>query len=427
MFNEIRDELPIIVENLPSDIEKGRTYIINQTCPNNFTHSYFKYPCKFIPEIPRWAINTYLKEENGVVYDPFSGSGTTLLEAIINHHSAVGTEIDPIAKLIIKVKTTKLSSEEILLVDNYLEEILDKLSAKQKPNIIYNNINNIYHWFPEETVELLSLLKQEVEEIENNNVSDFLKLCFVSIIRRVSYADDVSPKPYVSNRIKKVPGNVADEFQKVVQKYLDDMRSFSNSSVQHSAVIVEGDALNAPKNIEVDLIVTSPPYINAFDYARTLRLENLWLSYATEDELRERKKKYVGTESLNVKCEEENLEILNDSELLRTYFNNILEVDKKRAMIVKRFFEDMKKNIIEMHSILKNEGRYCIVIGNSNIRGVEIESWKVLSEIGEKVGFSTETYFNYLIQNHRLRIPRGGKGGKINNDHILVLKKRRDV
>ena len=61
MFNEIKDESPIIVENLPSDIEKGKTYIINQSCPNNFTHSYFKYPCKFIPEIPRWAINTYLE------------------------------------------------------------------------------------------------------------------------------------------------------------------------------------------------------------------------------------------------------------------------------------------------------------------------------------------------------------------------------
>ena len=97
----------IEVETLPVSIKNGATYLIKQANPNSYTHGMFKYPCKFIPEIPRWGINKYLPDRNGVVFDPFSGSGTTLLEANLNGINAYGTEIDDVAKLIIKVKTTK--------------------------------------------------------------------------------------------------------------------------------------------------------------------------------------------------------------------------------------------------------------------------------------------------------------------------------
>ena len=72
--------------------------------------------------------------------------------------------------------------------------------------------------------------------------------------------------------------------------------------------------------------------------------------------------------------------------MLESYYNRIKQVDVKRALIVKKFFDDMRKNLMEMKKILVNNGRYCIVIGNNNIRSVEIESWKVLCEI-TKVGY----------------------------------------
>ena len=83
----------------------------------------------------------------------------------------------------------------------------------------------------------------------------------------------------------------------------------------------------------------------------------------------------------------------------------------------------MEDNLQSVYEHLKPGGHYVIVIGNSSIRNVEVESWRVLQQISELVGFKTETYFNYLIQNHYIRIPRGNKGGKINTDHVLVLKK----
>lgn len=58
MSNKVNNH--IIVESLPNDIEFGGSYIIAQANPNTYTHSFFKYPCRFIPEIPRWAIQKYL-------------------------------------------------------------------------------------------------------------------------------------------------------------------------------------------------------------------------------------------------------------------------------------------------------------------------------------------------------------------------------
>lgn len=171
------------------------------------------------------------------------------------------------------------------------------------------------------------------------------------------------------------------------------------------------------------MAITSPPYINAFDYARTMRLENLWLNTMTENELREKKKDYVGTESISIAEEEKNLAILDKSPMLKSYYYRIVEKDKKRALVVKKFFEDMEVNLKNVYQYLKPNGYYMIVIGNSTIRKVEIESWRVIQQISELVGFKTETYFNYLIQNPYIRIPRGNKGGKINVDHVLVLKK----
>ena len=113
------------VETLPDEIIQGATYFIRQSSPNSYTHGMFKYPCKFIPEIPGWGIRTCTRSREELVFDPFSGSGTTLLEANLQGFHACGTEIDDIAKLIIRVKTTRLKEEQMKLLDEEFQRILE--------------------------------------------------------------------------------------------------------------------------------------------------------------------------------------------------------------------------------------------------------------------------------------------------------------
>ena len=244
-----------------------------------------------------------------------------------------------------------------------------------------------------------------------------------SIIKKVSNADDTSPKPYVSNKIIKVPPTVEKEFTSVFRRYKQMMQELTHVKKMGNTVIIQGDALEFSVPLGIDLAITSPPYINAFDYGRTMRLENLWLDTLTEEMLREKKSQYVGTEKINTEEEKSELGILGKSDLLKVYYNQIAEQDEKRALIVKKFFEDMEDNLRCVYSQMNICGKYVIVIGNSTIRKVNVESWRVIEEIANKMGFKTVQHFNYIIQNPYIRIPRKGMGGKINKDYVLVLEK----
>lgn len=412
----------IEVESLPVDIQNGSTYLIKQANPNSYTHGMFKYPCKFIPEIPRWAINSFLSCKKGVIFDPFSGSGTTLLEANINGIDAYGTEIDDIAKLIIKVKTTVLDERQTNCLEQKYSELMGVISQSDA-KAFRPRIDNLEHWFCESTINELGRMKVYIDNIDDADVRDFFRLCMVSIIKRVSNADDTSPKPYVSGKVKKIPPTVEKEFTSVFRRYKQMITELSGIENMGRTNIIDGDALKFLVPEKIDLAITSPPYINAFDYGRTMRLENLWMATLTEEKLREKKSLYVGTEKINVKQEKSELAILEKSSLLKSYYYDIVEKDEKRALIVKKFFEDMQDNLNSVYRQMNEGGKYVIVIGNSTIRKVNVESWKVIEEIANDIGFKTIQYFNYIIQNPYIRIPRKGMGGKISKDYVLVLEK----
>ena len=307
MSNQVR----ILVDELPMDICEDAIYEINQPNPNTYTHGFFKYPCKFIPEIPKWAIRKYCsKDGTGTVLDPFAGSGTTLLEASLAGISSIGAEIDEIAKLIIKVKSTKLNEEEISILHGWVGNITEKMESHDytDEDKILPLINNLNHWFRDDILDDLGYLYKSLMELGNENIRDFLLICMASIIKKVSNADDISPKPYVSNNVIKNPPAVSVAFADIVNKYVVGLKELSECDL--AEIVVDGDATHiAAEDNSISVAITSPPYINAFDYVRTLRLENLWLQMATEDELREKKKLYLGTESIKVKVECENLQI----------------------------------------------------------------------------------------------------------------------
>ena len=404
-------------KSIPIHINNNDEYLILQQNPNTYTHGYFKYPCKFIPEIPNWFFKKYLKKGDAVI-DPFAGSGTTLLEASIHGINSFGIEISKFSNLLIHVKTTKLNSLEIDFIKQFIKNI--NLNIEYK----FPNINNLEHWFEEDNLTKLAIIKANIDDIKNTNIKNFFKICFSAIIRRCSKADNVSPKPYISSKIKKIKLNPYTEFEKVINTYIKGNISFTDNNINLSKTeTIIGSAIKFNIEKKFDAAITSPPYINAFDYVRILRLETLWLGLSNEDELRESKKNYVGTESLSIKISLE-MSILDESKLLKDYYHELNVIDKKRAHVLLNFFNDMKSNLNSIYKSLKDGGVYAIVIGNSMIRGIEIESWKVLQEIGENNGFSTDIHFSYIIRNHYLRIDRKKFGGKINSDFVLVLRKR---
>ena len=101
------------MDELQLQIQNGNTYL---------THGYHPYPCKFIPKLPRSIINKYTKQGDWVL-DPFSGSGTTLVEATILSRNGVGIDLNPVAALSTRVKTTALKESDIDQIRSIMEKI----------------------------------------------------------------------------------------------------------------------------------------------------------------------------------------------------------------------------------------------------------------------------------------------------------------
>lgn len=102
-----------------SDIPRSET--------RELTHSYHLYPAKFIPQLARAFINEYT-DEGGFIWDSFCGSGTLNLEALRTNRNSVGTDINHIAVLISRVKTTPLNPEKL---EAYVEELVQNIEKKK--------------------------------------------------------------------------------------------------------------------------------------------------------------------------------------------------------------------------------------------------------------------------------------------------------
>ena len=81
-------------KELPKVIPNNSQVSIDTNVVTPLTHGFHKYPGKFIPQIPEWAIKNYLSDREQVVLDPFVGSGTTLVESTVFGYDSFGIDID---------------------------------------------------------------------------------------------------------------------------------------------------------------------------------------------------------------------------------------------------------------------------------------------------------------------------------------------
>jgi len=423
----------IEVEEIPTNPKMGDCFVIKGVGISDHTHGIFKYPCKFIPHIPRWFISKYsnsLTKDYGIL-DPFMGSGTSLVESSLLGFKSYGVDIDPLSKLLSKVKTTKLTLDEISILKKSISDIRARIKLKvpvKKLASYKPKFKNIEYWFSSQAIIDLTLLKYLITEQFNENKSqkilDVLQVTLASIIRKASLADEQSPKPYISSRIIKKRIDIFSLFLSNAEKNIISISAFSKSTKIKQTKIVGYDARKIEKKgiakQQIHLAITSPPYINAFDYVRSLKLENYWLFDISDKEISDLQDLQIGTEKISLrtgKIIKFNIDLLDES------IKKIELLDKKRAFIVSAFFESMNSNLASVYNLLIKDGYYCIVVGNSVIRGINISTSDFLIELAKKNKFKFVLNFSYVIRNRYLRIPRSGRGGFIPSDHILVFKK----
>ena len=414
---QVDGEIPV---GLP--LNDGDRFLFISYDQSHLTHGLHKYPAKFFPELPRWLIKRY-SQENDMILDPFSGSGTTNVEALLLKRHSVGIDIDPFSRFISTVKVTPLAEKELIEAQESLFNAVEDyqpalVSESDIPSFPYRD-----NWFNREIILELAYLKKAIKSLDKSeHVKDFFKVCFSSIIRSVSNADDNCTRTVIRKVLKKQvnPSDALRKFVETVLVKVPKMIEFSQNVPQDITVNFPED-MDA-RNIKYDtgtfdLVLTSPPYANAVDYPRTHQLELYWLGFANST-LTPLKKKHVGTESVSSQDYRTRHQI--GVEAADSVIEKIFEKDPRRAYIAFKYLDDMQKNLSEVYSALRDGGRYIVVVGNNRIRGQLFESWKYLMTLAKNIGFDIENYFGSEIIKHFIKVPREER---INTDWILVLRK----
>lgn len=385
----------------------------SRTETSYLTHGYHRYPAKFIPQLAARVIKEN-SQAGDLVCDPFMGSGTTLVEAIVNGRRAYGTDINPVAVLIAKAKTTPIEPAKLLgethEIFSYIQAALQKekgqaLLAETSFDQSIPKHDRIDYWFPEKQKLQLALILARIRNMKDPAIQTFLLCSFSNILKGCSIWMMKSVKP--TRDWHKKPALPYQSFmlqtKRMMKKNLEFWEVLGGRKVYCTVDNKDARKLSL-KDDSTTLIVTSPPYVTSYEYADLHQLTALWLEYA--DDLKEFRSKFIGS----IQKEDGELELY--SNLARETVEKLRIKDKKEATGAERYFFEMQECFEEMHRVLKPKGRAAIVIGNTDLKKVEIKNAEIFIQTMEKIGFKTYNIIKRQIPSKILPLTRDEKTGK---------------
>jgi DNA modification methylase len=370
---ESKEKIKTILDTINWDFKDFQTQYL--------THKFHSYPARFIPQIPKTFIKLFTKEKD-IVVDPMCGCGTANVEAFLNNRNSIGNDFNPLACIIAKVKTRIISPERIKILYKKIAELRRLVSSDHRRYEYQKKLprRNISNLFNREMINELCMIKDGLDELKSKE--DIYELGLVALSSTIwSFIEN-------ENGI-----DIFDSFYRKVNMMINIINELRIQLKEIPSVeIIKGDArkLNIDSNL-ADLIVTSPPYVNALDYYRVHMYNMLWL----------------GMDNGNFKKHE----IGGHSHFIMNRFRLLSE-----------YLGDMLRSMIEMNRILKKNALCVIVVGNSSLEYELIESHKFFKSFSHLIGFQhIKTYYRNIDVTKKYT---STDIGKIDNEHIVVLEKK---
>lgn len=360
------------------------------TGDNNFhkIHTIHPYFAKYHPQLPRRIIE-YFTKEGDVVLDPFCGCGTTLVESALAGRESIGVDANPIGCMISEVKTIFLKSSQKKIIEKFLSKIQSEiLECYNGKNITYQipDFHNKEYWFTKEAQMELDIIKGNIQKIKNLKIKKIAMLSFSRIILFASNQETESRyKRVLKNRSR---FDVYNKFVDVFNKNIEFATDFTKEAKSTLVKIYNKDSRNLSflKDKSVNLIVTSPPYLNSWDYGLYHRFRFFWTGFDVHDY----EDKEIGKH-------------------LRT-----LEGRSKRDEI-ERYRVDMGLCLKEFARVIKKNGFCCIVNANSIVKKKFIDTNQILIKVAEEAGLK---YMGTI--NRNILGPHYGMHASLNAKNIIA-------
>lgn len=370
------------------------------------SHDLHAFAAKFPPQLPRAFIRG-LTTPGDVILDPMMGSGTTVVEALLEGRYAIGLDIDPLALRLGRVKTMTL---DVNFLRNAGYKVLAKannlLSQEEK---IEQNFTQYFsgqtkafveYWFLPNTQRELTALIMAIQGVTDLPTRRFLELTFSSIIVTksggVSRARDLAhSRPHLDKT--KFSKNALEQFSLKLRKNLSSIAQLKTNG--RVPMTIAGDARAMPIGEGViDLIVTSPPYANAIDYMRAHKFSLVWLGKSIP-ELSKLRSKYIGSERIG--------RIQPDSlpDRPQAIIHHLRKRDNKKAAVLLKYFIEMKAVLSEMYRVLRRNSPAIVVVGTSVMRGLDVQTHQCLADIAAELGFDVVKLVQRALDRNKRMMP----------------------
>ncbi|MBQ7549938.1 MAG: DNA methyltransferase [Bacteroidales bacterium] len=395
-----------------------------------FTHCYHAYPAMMIPQVARSLIELFAPQDKcNLIFDPYMGSGTSLVEASLKGINSIGTDINPLARLISHAKTTHFNIQKINLELSEIQLFPFSYSDDKVKNTDFTRVSNSSFWYSQDVLLKLSFISQFIDALDND-VKLFFQIALSETVRDVSYTRNGEFKRFrmAEKQIKQFKPDVFGIFESKVFRNLKGLKQYNLS--KHSAEVRICDfntVIGIPEDIlsdnSVDMIITSPPYGDSHTtvaYGQFSRWANEWFEFPYAKNLdnllmggKKKAEPYYETVSIEQELRE------------------IQSIDNKRFQEVVSFLNDYSSSINNIAPKIRKGGVICYVVGNRTVKGIQIPLDYFTAEMFEKQGFNHLKTIVREIPNKRMPSKNsptnvsGAKGSTMSNEYIVVMRKEK--
>ncbi len=343
------------------------------------------------------------------VLDPMMGSGTVLAMARARGHRGFGFDLDPLAVLISKVWTIANDPEEVREASKEVltaaEDLVTDISDEDAYPIDADEETRdfVTYWFDPQARRQLTALSTCIDCVPQETTRNALWCAYSRLIitkqAGASLARDLAhSRPH--RFYKEAPLKPFEKFSVSVERVLTNTISSRSTDRGPAPTIHLGDARRLPvESGSIDLVLTSPPYLNAIDYVRCSKFSLVWMGESV-GALRQVRADSVGAEAARKSIADET-EVLSVMKAMKIK----PKLAPQQERILGRYIDDMRDAIKEVGRVLADSGKAVYVVGENTVRGTYIRNSTVVCELAELAGLELESRRTRTLPANRRYMP----------------------
>lgn len=409
-------------------------------------HRLFLYPAMMVPVTQSLIIEAISGNLpiNAMAIDPYMGSATSLMSCMEYGLGIYGQDINPLAVLIAQAK---ISSFDIELITNTLEELMSRIKADSSDSI---NVNfpGIDKWFTKQVQIDLSKIRRNIQNVNNKDIRKLFWVIMSEVIRIDSNDRTSTFKLHrrAEEDISKRTVNVISDFETLCKRGILDITLFrnklDNSKLLQNNIYIKPNTIcwgnTAEKihsDLKFDLLVSSPPYGDnhtTVTYGQHSYLQLQWIDSSDLDFSIDydylRSTQEIDRQSLGGRIDSKELtkklsEILNNIPSLKEFYDNLPNQERPLYNKTISFIQDFEKSLDVIVRSMKEKAFYVWTIGNRNVNKREIPNDKILIDLMRNKGVDLIFNVEREILNKK-QSKRNRSSKTMEKERILIFQRQ---